>query len=137
MSSMYESLTRWVELQKKAKEWFDSIYEAVKSGDRLDLILYIRMAFQHMIKTLKAFDSWLQDPLIISNMPRDELEYVWEKVYKILEQLIELDIKHTSGFRDHIVRLEKEGKLNPLLMELLGGERRRRGGEKEGVTLSI
>ena len=138
MSSLYDSLTQWIEMQKKVKAWFDSVNESVKKGDRLELILYTRLAFQHMIRTLKAFDNWLQDPFIISNMPKEELEYVWSKVYSILQQLIDLDIKHTSEFRDYIVKLEKEGKLNPLLFELFGeGGGHRKREDREGVSLSM
>ncbi|MEL9939470.1 MAG: DUF2153 family protein [Ignisphaera sp.] len=137
MSSMYDSLTQWIEMQKKVKEWFGNVNENAKKGDRLELILYTRMAFQHMIRTLKAFDNWLQDPFIISNMPKEELEFVWTTVYNILQQLIDLDIKHTSEFRDYISKLEKEGKLNPLLLELFSDSGRRRRGEREGISLSI
>lgn len=136
MSSLYESLTRWIEMQKKIKEWFDNLYEDVKKGDRLELILYIRMAFQHIMRTIKAFDNWLQDPFIISNIPREELEAVWKTTYGLLQQLIELDVKHTTNVRDHLVKLEKEGRINPLLMEVLGEGPRRRE-ERERVTLSI
>ncbi|MCS7111369.1 MAG: DUF2153 domain-containing protein [Ignisphaera sp.] len=139
MSSLYENLNQWIEMQKKIKEWFDSIYDNVNKGDRLELILYIRMAFQHIMRTLKAFDNWLQDPFIISNMPREQLEDVWKTVFTLLQQLLELDVRHTEGFRDHILSLEKEGKLNPMLVEIFSeGARRRRGErEREGVTLSI
>jgi hypothetical protein len=136
MSSLYDSLTRWVEMQKKVKEWFDNIYDNVKKGDRLELILYTRIAFQHIMRTLKAFDNWLQDPFIISNIPREELEAVWETAHGLLKQLIELDIKHTSNVRDHLIKLEKEGRINPLLMDLVGESPRRRE-ERERVTLSI
>ncbi|MDK6029298.1 DUF2153 family protein [Ignisphaera sp. 4213-co] len=138
MSSMYDSLTQWIEMQKKVKQWFSNVNDNAKKGDRLELILYTRMAFQHMIRTLRAFDNWLQDPFIISNMPKEELEFVWTTIYNILQQLIDLDIKHTSEFRDYIAKLEKEGKLSPLLLELFGeGIGQRRRGERERVSLSI
>jgi hypothetical protein len=123
-------------MQKKVKEWFDNIYDNVKKGDRLELILYTRIAFQHIMRTIKAFDNWLQDPFIISNIPKEELEAVWETAHGLLKQLIELDIKHTSNVRDHLIKLEKEGKINPLLMDLVGESPRRRE-ERERVTLSI
>lgn len=136
MSSLYENLTRWTEMQKKVKEWFGTIYDNVKNGDRLELILYTRIAFQHIMKTIKAFDNWLQDPFIISNIPRKELESVWESTYKLLQQLIDLDVEHTSSVRDHLVNLEKEGKINPVLAEMFGEGARRRE-NRERVTLSI
>lgn len=123
-------------MQKKVKEWFDSIYSSVKNGDRLELILYTRMAFQHILRTIKAFDNWLQDPFIISNIPKEELGSVWESTYNLLQQLLNLDVKHTSTVRDHLLRLEKEGKINPMLMEIFGESARRRE-DRERVTLSI
>jgi hypothetical protein len=136
MSTLYDSLTRWIEMQKKIREWFDNIYEDVKKGDRLELILYTRMAFQHIMRTIKAFDSWLQDPFIISNIPREELEAVWKTTHELLKQLIELDVTHTSNVRDYLIKLEKEGKINPMLMDILGESSRRRE-DRERVTLSI
>ncbi len=137
MSSFYENLTQWVEMQKKTKALFENMYEEIKKGDRLDLILATRAAFQHMIKTLKAFDNWLQDPMIISHMPREYLEEVWETTYKLLQILLDLDIKHTSAFREHMEKLEREGKLNPILASgIISGSGRRRGGREE-ITLSM
>ncbi|MCI4437471.1 MAG: DUF2153 family protein, partial [Ignisphaera sp.] len=43
MSSFYDNLTQWVELQKKVKEWFESVNKMAESGDRLELILYTRI----------------------------------------------------------------------------------------------
>ncbi|HDI02337.1 MAG TPA: DUF2153 domain-containing protein [Ignisphaera sp.] len=136
MSSFYDNLTQWVEMQKKTKNLFENLYEDIKKGDRLDLILATRAAFQHMIKTLKAFDNWLQDPMIISHMPKEYLEEVWDVAYKLLQQLLELDIRHTSSFRDYIEKLEKEGRLNPILASGIISGGRRRGGREE-ITLSM
>uniref|UniRef100_A0A7C2VLK8 DUF2153 domain-containing protein n=1 Tax=Ignisphaera aggregans TaxID=334771 RepID=A0A7C2VLK8_9CREN len=137
MSTLYESLTRWIEMQKKVREWFGSLYDNVKKGDRLELILYTRMAFQHIMRTIKAFDNWLQDPFIISNIPREELEAVWETTHNLLQLLLELDVKHTSNVRDHLIRLEKEGKINPMLMEVFSESSARGREDRERITLSI
>jgi len=135
--TFYENLTHWVEMQKKAKNAFQSMYEKVKKGDRLDLIIATRAAFQHMIKTLKAFDNWLQDPMIISHMPREYLEEVWDVTYKLLLSLLDLDIKHTSSFRDYLEKLQKEGKLNPLVAAGLQPSTPREHREREEITLSM
>lgn len=123
-------------MQKRIREWFINVYENVKKGDRLELILYTRMAFQYMMRTIKAFDNWLQDPFIISNMPKEELEAVWNSTYNLLQQLLELDVKHTTNVRDHLLKLEKEGKISPMLVEIFSEGIRRRE-ERERVTLSI
>jgi len=135
--SFYENLTHWVEMQKKTKEAFANMYDRVLHGDRLDLVIATRAAFQHMIRTLKAFDNWLQDPFIIGHMPREYLEEVWKTAFSMLQQLLDLDIKHTAAFRDYIEKLQKEGKLNPIVTSASmtrGGEEGR--GERS-VTLSM
>jgi len=134
--SFYDNLTYWVEMQKKTKNAFETMYDKVKHGDRLDLVIATRAAFQHMIKTLKAFDNWLQDPFIISHMPREYLEEVWDVAYKLLLALLDLDIKHTSTFRDYIEKLQREGKLNPLVSSGMQPSSRGRR-EREEVTLSM
>jgi len=135
----FENLAQWVEMQKKMKSAFERMYDTVKRGDRLDLVIATRAAFQHMIKTLKAFDNWLGDPLIISHMPREYLEEVWEVAYKLVITLLELDIKHTSAYKEYLEKLQMEGKINPLvasgMSSGIGGRRERR--EREEITLSM
>lgn len=113
--SFLGNLEEWVKMQKRMLETIRKVEEELKKSDRLDLIVATRTAFQHMMKTIKAFDQWLQDPIIIAHMPREYLVEVQEKVWKILEELLELDITHTSKFRDHMEKLIREGKVNPLL----------------------
>lgn len=115
-------------MQKRMLETFKQLNETAIKGDRLELILATRAAFQHMIKTLRAFDQWLQDPLIISNLPREFLEDVWGTTYKLLMDLIKLDIRHTSAFKERAEKLLKEGKLSPVLLIKPGEEREPRRG---------
>ncbi len=110
------NLDAWVKKQKEVLESFKKADERAKDADRLDLIVLSRAAFQHMIKTLSAFDQWLQEPFIISHMPKEMLEDVWKTTKKILFELLELDIRHTGGFRDYVEKLAREGKLNPVLV---------------------
>jgi hypothetical protein len=114
------NLDEWVNMQKKTSDLFRSIdHEIKKKGeslDRLELILATRAAFQHMSRTIKAFDQWLQDPLILANLSKESLLEVWNATYKMLQMLLELDIKHTSMFRDYAEKMLKEGKVNPLTM---------------------
>ena len=124
--SFASHLTEWVKLQKTLLETVKKLNDSIKKGDRLTLIIATRTAFQHIMRTIKAFDQWLQDPFIIEHMPREMLEEVWSTVYEIFTKLLELDIKHTSSFRDHILKLAKEEKLNPLLWP-----REKRGPEKK------
>jgi hypothetical protein len=121
------NLDQWVETQKTVLASMLKVEEQLKEADRLELILATRVAFRHMIRTLEAFDRWLQDPFIVGHMPREMLEEVQRRAWELLKQLLELDIAHTSQFRDHFAKLAKEGKLNPLLAAQRGEERRMPG----------
>ncbi len=109
------SLERWVMLQKKLLETVDQAKDRVEEYDRLELILSIRTLFQNMMRTLKAFDTWLQDPFITSQMPREYLQYVWSETYKSFRTLVELDIKHTSDMAKLIRENISKGTVNPLV----------------------
>lgn len=109
------NLTNWVEAQKNFLDSARSIEPELENADRLELILATRAAFAHMVKTIEAFDKWLQDPFIVGHMPREMLLDIQKNVWEILERLLELDIKHTSEFREMMLRLAESGKLNPIL----------------------
>jgi len=117
------SLDQWVEAQRLLLEALREVEGQLKGADRLELVFAARAAFRHMIRTLEAFDRWLQDPFIVGHMPREMLEEVQRRAWELLKQLLELDITHTSQFRDHFAKLAKEGKLNPLLAAQRGEER--------------
>ncbi|MET1101066.1 MAG: DUF2153 domain-containing protein [Pyrodictiaceae archaeon] len=109
------NLDEWVKTQKKVLETFKTFEKDIEESDRLNIVVATRAAFQHMIRTIKAFDNWLQDPVIISHLPREMLVEVWRVMYEVLEKLLEIDIKHTSEVRGLLEKLAKEGKLNPLV----------------------
>ncbi len=119
------SLSEWVDMQKKAAEMFGQINTTAELADRLALVLVIRQAFQHMMKTLKAFDQWLNDPFILSYVTKDMLMDVWSTTYGILNTLLELDIRHTLTVKEMAEKLIREGKL-PAFMELRGYEEEER-----------
>jgi len=138
------NLDEWVNMQKKTSDLFKSIDQEIrKKGetlDRLELILATRAAFQHMSRTIKAFDQWLQDPLILANLSKESLLEVWNATYKMLLDLLDLDIKHTSMFREHAEKMLREGRVNPLTMLTMvrsgaAGEEGR--GERRTPTPSI
>ncbi|AKG39279.1 hypothetical protein MA03_01015 [Infirmifilum uzonense] len=115
MKLFASNLTNWVQAQKTFLDSARSIETDLVNADRLELILATRAAFTHMVKTIEAFDKWLQDPFIVGHMPREMLLDIQRNVWEILKKLLELDIKHTSEFRDMLLKLAEEGKLNPLL----------------------
>lgn len=123
----FESLDNWVEMQRKARELFAEVNEGIEDADRLALVLTIRQAFQHMIKTLKAFDNWLEDPVILNYVTREMLLEVWETTYEILDKLLDLDIRHTSALKRVAQEEINRGKLPPLMDVRKGGEEEPKG----------
>ena len=116
------NLEEWVRTQRRVLETFKNVEKRVESGDRLELIVATRAAFQHMMRTIKAFDNWLQDPVIIAHLSKEQLLEVWKTMVAVLEKLLEIDIKHTSEVRETLERLARDGKLNPLVATARAGE---------------
>jgi Uncharacterized protein conserved in archaea len=77
------TLDQWVEAQKLVLSSVLRVEGQLRDADRLELILASRMAFRHMIRTLEAFDRWLQDPFIVGHMPREMLEDVQRKAWDL------------------------------------------------------
>ncbi len=132
-----KQLDEWVKMQKKILELFKETKERIESGDRLEVIVATRAAFQHMMRTIKAFDNWLQDPVIIAHVPREMLLEVWKTMYGILEELLNIDIKHTSDMRRLLEQLAREGKLNPLVASVRGEAGEEEGTERRPPTMMI
>ncbi|MEL9929467.1 MAG: DUF2153 family protein [Sulfolobales archaeon] len=128
------NLDEWVKMQKRTLDAFKQLNEEIAAGgDRLQIVLATRAVFQHMIRTLRAFDQWLQDPVILSSLDKPSLEQVWKATYDIAVKLIELDITHTSSFRELAAGMLKEGKITPLMSLRLGSVSSEEG-EKERRT---
>jgi hypothetical protein len=118
LSDFLKNLDRWIAMQQTVLQTFKENEQRVAQSDRLEIIVNTRLAFSHMMRTLKAFDDWLQDPFITTNAPKDLLVEVWEKTVKILEELLELDIQHTKSMRDTLEIYSEQDKLNPILTRL-------------------
>jgi len=115
MRMFITGLERWVEAQKAVLASMERVEGQLQGADRLELVLAARVAFRHMIRTLEAFDRWLQDPVIVGHMPREMLEEVQRRAWELMKQLLELDISHTTQFKEYFAKLAREGRLNPLL----------------------
>jgi len=113
-----KSLEKWVKMQEAVLRLFEEAEERVANSDRLEIINSTRTAFNHLIRTLKAFDQWLQDPFIATHIPHELLVEVWRETVKALKILIALDIRHTSEVKNIISELYYEGKLNPIVSQL-------------------
>ena len=122
------NLEDWVRTQKRVLETFRNYEKEIEASDRLNIVVATRAAFQHMMRTIKAFDNWLQDPVIVAHLPREMLVEVWKVMYEVLQRLLEIDIKHTSEVRELLEKLVREGKLNPHV----AAAREQSEGEEEG-----
>ncbi|MCX8184682.1 MAG: DUF2153 family protein [Sulfolobales archaeon] len=111
------ALSEWIEMQKTTIETFKDINSGIGEADRLTLVLLIRKAFDHVMRTVREFDKWLENPLVLSYIDREMLQEVWSSVYEILVELLELDIKHTTLVRDNAIKMLKSGKIPPVIME--------------------
>jgi hypothetical protein len=94
----------WVESQKKLLELAKQSLENLKDADRLTLLTASKTACYHISRTIKGFDNWLNNPAITTVMPKEMLKEVQEKLWKIMLEIIEFDIKHTSQFLDYITK---------------------------------
>ncbi len=142
ISDFLRNLDRWVLMQQSVLQTFKENEKRVSQSDRLELIVNTRLAFSHMMRTIKAFDDWLQDPFITTNAPKDLLVEVWERTVRILEELLELDIEHTSSMRNTLDSYSKTGQLNPILTRLreigsIVASDQERGRETGGTTISF
>jgi len=112
-----KGLIEWIEGQKKALEGVKESLKELEGADRLMLILASRNACYHIAKTIRGFDSWLQNPVVIGLMPLEMVKEVQRKLYEIMFTLMEFDIKHTSEFVDLFSKLMDGGKLPRILFE--------------------
>jgi len=62
LSDFLKNLDRWIAMQQTVLQTFRENEQRVAQSDRLEIIVNTRLAFSHMMRTLKAFDDWLQDP---------------------------------------------------------------------------
>lgn len=112
-----KSLERWVSYQKYMLESFKQVDSKIGDADRLDMVIHTRAAFSHLIRTLKAFDDWMQDPLIASVLTKEQLLEVWKTTVQILELLLKLDMAHTSEVKNTIEKLYADNRLSPVLFQ--------------------
>jgi len=109
-----EKLARWVEMQRRMLEVLDYLESRAGEMDRLELVVYARLVFQHIERTVRAFDEWLQDPLILASAPREELERVLRDTVAAARILARLDAEHT----ERMARLIEESPARELFAKL-------------------
>ncbi|MEM1537781.1 MAG: DUF2153 family protein [Candidatus Nezhaarchaeales archaeon] len=112
-----KSLMDWVEAQKKILNAFKEADKELENADRLMQVLASRNACFHIARTIKGFESWLQNPLVIGLMPKEMADEVRRKLWDLMKEVMEFDIKHTSDFTNLLKKMSDEGKLPRVLFE--------------------
>jgi len=123
------SMTDWINEQKNLLEIAKENEKYFEKADRLTLILAARTACTQAIRTLRGFENWLQNPVIISVMPEEMLREVHTRLWEIMIRLIEFDIKHTGEFVEYIKSANVD--IPQLLLKVSKGE------ESRGPPLSL
>jgi len=137
LESMMERLDQWVKEQERQVKELESHGEAMKAADRLALLYSAQAMLNYIARVLKDFESWLSNPVVTSVMPEDMLRRLEAMLREVAVKFIQVDIAHTSEYRDLLSKFAKEGKVPSILM-LYVQQRpqpppRRRGGEEEGT----
>ncbi|RLF25187.1 MAG: DUF2153 domain-containing protein [Thermoprotei archaeon] len=118
------NLSEWVEEQKKILRALKQSEKELEDADRLMLVLAARVACYHISRTIRGFESWLQNPLVIGLMPTEMVREMQKKLWEIMYTLIEYDIKHTSDYQGYLKKALSEQKLPSLLFQVREEKRR-------------
>ncbi|MFN7105428.1 MAG: DUF2153 family protein [Pyrobaculum sp.] len=116
IESMMERLSQWVKEQEKQVRELEAHSEAIKAADRLMLLYSAQAMLGYIARVLKDFESWLNNPVITSVMPEDMLRKLEGMLREIAIKFIQVDITHTSEYRDLLTKFAREGKVPSVLM---------------------
>ncbi len=136
IESYLARLKAWVSMQSSLLRMIGDVKSRINQMDRLELVLYSRMAFQNIINTAKAFDNWLQDMLILAVMPEEELRKILKESIEALEKLLILDVSHTDKIRSILEDMSEKGIL-PDFVQLALARRSEEGKERTRGTLTM
>ncbi len=110
---MIKRLNAWIEDQKKFLEYTKMSMKELEKADRLTLVIAARTACSQILRTIRGFDGWLQNPVVIGLMPYEMIREVQQKLWEIMIEVTNFDIKHTSEYRDYLKKVLEEGKVLP------------------------
>ncbi|MCR6669592.1 MAG: DUF2153 domain-containing protein [archaeon YNP-WB-040] len=111
--AIIQNIESWVDAQKKFLEYVSKSEKELENADRLSLVIASRAACAQISRTIKGFDAWLQNPLIIGLMPPEMIKEVQEKLWAIMKELTEFDIQHTAKYGEHLKKVLEQGKIIP------------------------
>jgi len=134
--AMINRLDNWVREQKRIIEEFKKYGEYAQStNDRLTLLLSSQAMLAYIERTLKDFESWLSNPMITSLMPIEMLKKLEERLRQIATEFIEIDIEHSSEYRDMLTKLRDKDLIPEILklyfIQKVPTQQRRRGEGRE------
>ncbi|MCS7386106.1 MAG: DUF2153 domain-containing protein [archaeon GB-1867-005] len=110
---LIKRLEAWVEDQKRFLEYSKLSLKELEKADRLTLIIAARTACAQILRTIKGFENWLQNPVVIGLMPYEMAKEVQEKLWQIMVEVTNFDIKHTSEYKDFLKKVIEEGRVLP------------------------
>jgi hypothetical protein len=113
---MIERLEQWVKEQQRQVRELESHGDAMKVADRLELLYSAQAMLGYIARVLKDFESWLSNPVVTSVMPEDMLRRLEAMLREVAIKFIQVDIAHTSEYKDLLTKFAKEGKVPSVLM---------------------
>jgi hypothetical protein len=113
---MIERLEQWVKEQQRQIRELGSHGDAMKVADRLELLYSAQAMLGYIARVLKDFESWLSNPVVTSVMPEDMLRRLEAMLRDVAIKFIQVDIAHTSEYKDLLTKFAKEGKVPSVLM---------------------
>jgi hypothetical protein len=133
LESMVERLDQWVKEQERQVKELEAHGESMKMADRLELLYSAQAMLGYIAKVLKDFEAWLSNPVVTSVMPEEMLRRLESMLREVAIKFIQVDISHTSEYRELLSKFAKEGKVPSVLALYIQqrpqGPPRRRGGE--------
>ncbi|MFB6471046.1 MAG: DUF2153 family protein [Vulcanisaeta sp. AZ3] len=106
IAGLITRLENWVKDQRKFMDELQKYGGYITSQDRLSLLLSAQAMLYYIERTLKDFESWLNNPMITSIMPEDMLKELEERLRDIAVEFVKLDIDHTSKYVDILRKIE-------------------------------
>jgi hypothetical protein len=116
LESMIERLDQWVKEQQRQVRELESHGDAMKVADRLELLYSAQAMLGYIARVLKDFESWLSNPVVTAVMPEDMLRRLETMLREVAIKFIQVDIAHTTEYRDLLAKFAKEGKVPSVLM---------------------
>ncbi|ABL87893.1 conserved hypothetical protein [Pyrobaculum islandicum DSM 4184] len=116
LESMMERLEQWIREQERQVKELESHGEAMKTADRLELLYSAQAMLGYIARVLKDFESWLSNPVVTSVMPEDMLRRLENMLREVAIRFVQVDIAHTSEYKELLSKFAKEGKVPSVLL---------------------